>query len=283
MIQPEKRLVFHFYINENWEESIMNKIHLECLRHYSYVFDEVIFAISLDDTSNYELIKSLEYKLLELNLTPRISFKIVENTYLRDSKTFFDYIVDELNRYNGLTFFAHNKGTTNLNKYNLDNIMKWITSMYFLSLEYIDEVVHTLTEGRELTYGSLLNEIKYDEIEVTDEGIEPKQQFIDRTRVFLGEKKYLYMGTFFWLNGMTIYEYLRKNKIEIPKLADRWYAENFCSNLFPLDFAFSHRGRYSKNYLDDGGDLEGIICNCFYEEEYYDYVNFHNNIMNSIK
>lgn len=282
MIQPDKRMIFHFYINEDWKNSITNRIHLECLRHYSHIFDEVVFVISIDDTSNCELIRSLELELLDLGLTPKITFKIVENTYLRDSKTFYDFIATKLDEYNGLTFFGHNKGTTNLDKYNLENVSKWITSMYYLSLEYIDEVVYSLTDGRELSFGSLINVIDYDKIVIGEEEVEDKQKFVDKTKIFLGKNKYLYTGTFFWLNTISIYEYMKKNDIDLPRITDRWYAENFCANLFKLEFAFSHRGCYSLNYLQDGAEVEYMIKHNMLEEEFEDYLKFHNNIMNLV-
>lgn len=279
MVTPKKRMIFHFFVKENWKDRITNRIHLECLKKYSYIFDEVIFVISLDNTNNYDLIRSLELELLDLNLTPNISFKIVENTYLRDSRTFYDFIATKLDEYDGLTFFGHNKGTTNLDIYNLQNVSKWITSMYYLSLEYIDEVVHSLTDGRELSFGSLTNVIDYDKIVISEDEVEDKQKFVDRTKVFLGKNKYLYTGTFFWLNTLSIYEYMRKNDIELPKLTDRWYAENFCANLFKIEFAFSHIGRYSLNYLQDGAEVEHMIRHNMMEEEFEEYLNFHNNIM----
>lgn len=288
MIQPEKRLVFHFYINDGWEDSITNKIHLECLRIYSYVFDEVMFVISLDDTSNIELIRSLELFLLDLGLTPRISFKIVENSYLRDSKTFYDFVVKDMDKYDGLTFFAHNKGTTNLSTYDIENVATWIISMYFLSLEYIKEVENSLTEGRRLSFGSLLNEIEYDKIVKggTDSywnGWEEwKEAFVNKGNAFLGEFKYQYMGTFFWINGKTIFEYARKNKIEIPTLTDRWYAENFCSNLYPMQFAASHKGLFSQNYLQAGAEINEMVKESITEDEMDNFLTFKNEILSRV-
>lgn len=283
MKQPEKRLVFHFYVKEGWKTFITNRIHLECLKYYSYIFNEVIFVISVDDITDNELIRDIELNILDLNFTPNISFKIVENNYLRDSQTFYDYIATKLDTYDGLTFFAHNKGTTNLNSYELENVINWITSMYFLSLEYVDEAVYSLTDGRELSYGSLLNEIKPYDIEVTEEGIAPRKKFAEKNNVFLGEHKYLYMGTFFWVNGLSIYEYMRKNDIDLPKLTDRWYAENFCANLFNLDFAFSHKGRFSKNYLQEGAEIIEMVLHATVEEEYNQFLEFKNKIISSIQ
>lgn len=279
MKQPEKRLIFYFYLSDNWLESITNRIHLNCLRYYSHIFDEVIFVISLDNTSNYELIRSFELTILELGFTPKISFKIVENTYLRETKCFYELIATKLDEYDGLTFFGHNKGSTNLNSYELDAVAMWITALYFFSFDDMNEVVKTLTDGREMSYGPLLNVINGGEINVTEEGIVPRKKFIEKSMVFLGKEKYLYMGTFFWLNGRTIYEYIRKNDKTIPILSDRWYAENFCANLFPLEYAYSYRGRYSKNYLQEGSELDAMIFHCTTEEEFNRYIEFKNNIM----
>lgn len=282
MKQPEKRIIFHFYVKEGWKESVTNRIHLECLKRYSYIFNEAIFVISIDDITNYNLIRDVELTILGLNFTPNISFNIVENNYLRESQTFYDFIATKLDEYNGLTFFGHNKGITNLDSYELDNVANWIISMYYLSLEYADEANYSLTDGRELSFGSLLNEIKPYEIEVNEEGIVPRKQFADKNDVFLGKHKYLYMGTFFWLNGGSISEYMKKNNIELPKLTDRWYDENFCANLFNLDFAFSHKGRFTINYLQEGAEIIEMVHHATSEEEFQQYLEFKNNIMSLV-
>lgn len=283
MIYPKKRLVYHLYLYDNWLESITNKIHMECLKYYSHIFDDVIFVISIDNVNNHEIIKECENILLDVINTPSVSFKVVENTYLRETKTFYDLIATQLDVYDGLTFFAHSKGVTNLKTYDIEQMITWITSMYFLSLEYIDEVINTLTDGREMSYGSLLNEIKDEELDVEEEHVEEKRAFIEKTKVFLGKNKYQYMGTFFWLNGRTIAEYLKKNDIELPKLSDRWYDENFCANIFPLDYAFSHKGRFTKNYLQEGADIIYMICHCLTNEELEVFFAFRHEIMKRIE
>lgn len=282
MKQPEKRLVFYFYIKENWLDSITNRIHLNCLCQFSHIFDEVIFVVSVDDISNYDLIRSFELTILDIGFTPKISFKIVENTYLREAKIFYDLIATKLDEYDGLTFFGHNKGSTNLNVYELEQVSTWITALYYFSLSDMSEVVNSLTEGRELSYGPLLNFIKGEDINVTEEGVEPRKKFIEKSRVFLGEYKYFYMGTFFWINGRCIYDYIKKNHMEVPILNDRWYAENFCANLFPMEYAFSYRGRFSKNYIQEGSEIMAMINHCTTEEELEKYIEFKNNIMSLI-
>lgn len=283
MTYPKKRMIFHFYIDENWYDSITNRIHLECLKRYAPIFDEVIFVLSLNDKNNFELIRSVELELLSYNFTPNISFKIVENTYLREAKTFYDLIASDLDGYDGLTFFAHGKGITNLKNYEIENVLIWITALYFYSLEFPEDVVHSLTDGRELSYGPLLNIIIPEEIEVTEEGVENKKKFVNRINVFLGKHKYAYTGTFFWINGKCINEFMKKNDIELPVLSDRWYAENFCSNIFNVDFAYSYKGGMCKNYLQEGAEIMSLVCNsCGDRESIVWYEEFKNNIKEKI-
>lgn len=282
MIYPSRRLIFHFYIEDNWLEKVTNKIHLLCLKHYAHIFDDVIFVISVDDINNYELIHSFEMAVLDLGFTPNISFKIVENTYLREARTFYDLIAKKIEEYDGLTFFGHSKGTSNLKTYDISEVSLWVLALYYFSLEYYEEATLLLTDGRELSFGPLLNEINGMDIEITEEGVIPRKLFIEKTDMTLGEEKYLYMGTFFWLNGRSIYEYMRKNNKEMPMLTDRWYAENFCANIFPIQFAFSHKGRFVKNYLQEGSEIDALINLVTTEEEKENFNEFKNNILSQL-
>lgn len=283
MIQPKKRMVFHFYINSGWENSITNKIHLKCLELYGYIFDEIVFVINIDDVNDIETIKKFQLKMLDLGLTPRMSFKVVENHYLRDSKTFYDEVVLNMDKYDGLTFFGHNKGLTNINIMDKEVVSRWITSMYYFSLEYINEVIYLLTDGREMSYGPLLVNIDDKYLPQTLDNGDDKSVFLERSNVVLGKNKYFYMGTFFWLNTMVLNDYISRNNIELPKLCDRWYAENFCANVFPMGFAYSHNGIYVTNYINGGEDIDVLIRKITTEEEYNAYSEFNNYVINNVE
>lgn len=277
---PQKRMIYHFYVSNEWDTSITNKIHFACLKKYAHIFNEVIICLSIDNIEDKETIKNVELFFLDLGLSPNITFKIIENSYLRDAETFYNEIVLKLGDYDGLTFFAHNKGTTNLKTMAIDEVSKWITSLYYFSLEYVDEMAYLLTDGREMSYGPLLVAVDYNELpEIFDDGTS-KYDFIDRANVLLGKNKYFYMGTFFWLNTLTINDYIKKNNIEIPQLSDRWYAENFCANIYPLGFAFSHNGKYSVNYLNGGVDINTLINQIATESEKNAFEEFNKSIIN---
>jgi hypothetical protein len=282
MIQPQKRLVFHFFVDYNWEESITNQIHFKCLKFYGHIFDEVFFNISVDNINDIDLIKNFQLKILSLGLTHNITFNVIENCYLRDSKTFFNEIVEKMGEYSGLTFFGHNKGTTNINIMDLEAVSKWITSLYYFSMEYMDEVTYLLTDGREISYGPLLVAIDYNYLPNVLEDGTTKEDFKERAKAALGRYKYFYMGTFFWLNTLVLDDYVKKNAVELPKLSDRWYAENFFANIFPMGFAYSHNGRYSVNYLNGGAEIDVLLSQIATDDELINFNEFNKRIIESL-
>lgn len=227
----KKRLVFHFYISPDGVDTYTNRIHFQCLSMLPKVFDEALFVISIDDTNDINAIEELEMKLIDCNITNNIEFKIKENDFLRDAGTFYDEIICHLEDFDGLTFFGHNKGTTNIDAKHPETKKRtelWIMSMYFGNFYDIDSVDVQLTEERKLAYGTLLNEI-------TD-----KTRLATEPYFTMGERCYFYCGTFFWVNGRTIAQYLKRNNIKINAITDRWYAENFFADNFPIEYCGSY-------------------------------------------
>lgn len=283
MEKIRKRIVFHLYVKEGWNTLLSNQIHFLCLRHYGHLFDDAIFIISLDDVNNNELITEVQLKLLTLNLPLNIEFKITKNNHFREAETFKQEIVEKLGEYDGLTFFAHGKGMTNLDICTKEQVILWVSALYFFSLEYIEEMEYILTEGRQFSYGPLL--VSIDEQTLGEEYFLPsfpREKFLERTKMTLGKYRYFYMGTFFWLNEKTIKEYIEKNNLKLPLFSDRWYAENFFSNIFPLSFALSHKGIYGVNYINGGSDIETLTQQIASEEEYVKLCEFNNFIKDSI-
>lgn len=270
----KKRLIFNFYIDEQWKENHMNKIHLCCLSYYKDVFDEMNFMVSLNDIQNKELIYDFEKHIMSLELCPNIRFMVKQNHIFRESKNFYDEIALKLNDLDGLTFFAHNKGITNYVDDDLpkDGIEKWVTSMYYGCLCDINEVENFLTDGRLISYGSLLNHCKKD---VTEESKYKNCQY------YLGKTMCSYLGTFFWINTPVLYDYINNTEKNIPKLNDRWYDENFLSNLIDFNFMGSYRGRYILGIFDMYLNAEECI-KLFFGEDYNNYRIFHQIIINKI-
>lgn len=203
----KKQLFYNFYVTRDNFNGIINNIHYTCLEYYKHVFDEAFICITLDDTSDYELIKMTQNKFLEIfnGTLQKITFKITNNDpYLREVVFFYDEILEHLNDLD-LVFFAHNKGLTNLNSPTVDNesLFYWLIALYYGSLHNYEEAILNMTSRLALTCGSCYT-------------IHKSPKLAD-----------IYAGTFYWLNCKGIYRETRNNNIEIPKCSDRYIAEIF--------------------------------------------------------
>lgn len=259
----KKKLVFYFYANPQNINCEINKTHFACLREYIGIFDECLFVISVDDINNFELIKKVEKKFLDINKNGNITFKVHQNNEFRESSAFKKEVADKLGE-DKLVFFGHNKGTTNTD-YDKSVIQAWVNGMYFYSLNFINEVLDYLLNKQYFSYGSFL----------------AKE---DGYHYFVSKYNWAYIGTFFWINSGKILNFIKSHNIEIPNLADRFYAEDFLSNLYdiwPLSTAASHKNRYltlandfykyAKKYID--------VCH----PEHQDFDEFNKHIIETIK
>ena len=128
-----KKMVFHFYINEGWEENFANSIHFKCLEHYSHIFNESLIVIAFDP-GNEHLIPDVKKKFVDCIKSNIVTFKIVPNDPYFEGGTFKREIIDKAAEIEGLVFFAHNKGVACLSTqgiYDADSLAIWICAMYF--------------------------------------------------------------------------------------------------------------------------------------------------------
>lgn len=272
----KKRLIFNFYIDDGWRDNHINKIHFYCLNYFKNVFTEMVFMVSLNDVNNIRLIYDFEQYILSLELCPNIQFMVKKNHIFREAKNFYDEIALKLGELDGLTFFGHNKGITNYDSpyYIKEDVEMWVTSMYYGCLKRPEEMEYDLTDGRHLAYGTLLDVI---ELNRDDDPL-----YFDSMGLWLGKRRYFYMGTFFWMNCPMIKYYMDSNNIELPKLVDRWYAENLFANIFDVYHCGSFDMRKTYNYLEVGTKNITDIINYSFGDEMGDYLNFHNKVLESI-
>lgn len=268
----KKRLIFHFYLTDNWMMQKTNKIHLCCLKYFANLFNEMTFVVVIDDLTHTDLIYGFEDFIIKLKICTNIKFIVKSNTIFRDSQTFYDEIVLKLKELDGLTFFAHNKGLTNYDDsaFKKENVEKWITSMYYGCLIRPEESEYELTDGRKVSYGTLFDIIKDD------------YGHREQLNLHLGDRWFFYMGTFFWLNCGVIDGFLRRSGKTVPTITDRWYAENFLANIIDEKHCGSFDTRYMIDYLGGGwGEMDNVLLWSFgpYLEE---YLNFHNKILENI-
>ena len=272
MKEVKKRLIFYFYIPQTGYKSFSNEIHLRCLKHYSDIFDEALFLIATQEKSNDSEVMRLEKELIEIFNRQKITFKVVENSYLREAKYFYEEVALKLGELDGITFFGHSKGITNISsgQFEKETIYRWITAMYYGCLEFMNEVEQSLTDSRNFAYGTLLDIVNIKEV--------GQEWLHDILYTDLGKYSYLYTGTFFWLNTRCLKNFMDNKGISLPVISDRWYAENFLANIVEPRFCSSHNGAYGVNYLAGRTYIETLIKYSFLPEELERLDKFYNEI-----
>lgn len=236
-----RRLIFYFYATPDYRENDAYKMHFSCLKKYSNVFDDAHFFISVDDITDKELISRVAGDIVSCGFVENVKFTIIENGQCCESMVFKNEIVDNLGELTGLTFFAHTKGVVSIKKYNRDSILKWIFGLYYMNLEFLEDVHNQLQvyqpSYQRFFYGTFLRQIAEEYGGGTNFGAE-------------------YEGTFFWINCVSLKNYMIKNEIAVPNEIGRFYAERFPGNIFPIGIRLG-----SKNYTYYVGDIS-LYDNC---------------------
>lgn len=212
-----RRLVFHFFISDDYEANIMYKVHFACLKYFANVFDEAVFILtSNNERAPYD---DVESKLLNIFRGKRITIQIHKNDALCEATTFYNEVVEK--NESVLTFFFHTKGVRDItcNIGESENIIQWVLMIYYYSLNNIESVEGCLLfEAYCIFYGSC-------------------RGYVKETNLFLPNRSTFYLGSGYWINN----ERLLQVGV-IPKIMDRWYCENF-----PIYYDEKYKGSY-KNY-----------------------------------
>ena len=221
----KKTLIYHLYAGADFNENVANKLHHNCLARYNDVFDEVRFTIAVDDVRNYELISSAIKWIVSIGFNCHATYTVVENTDFREVSTFDREILKGYNNLDGAVFFGHNKGSTNIISPTGEvepNIVRWISSMYFYNLQFIDEVEGFFTgktRAAEVFYGTMLMHFT-----------KKRTNWVHAMPNNLSGLEYA--GTFYWIN---IPKYRNSIKMGIIKEVEpdsRFFAEEYPGMFF---------------------------------------------------
>lgn len=216
------RLVFSFYLYPGWDKEYINNCHLHLIEYYASRFDKATICLNIGDGVTREDIQKLQKQFIRIFKGKNLELKEYQNTELRETNIFYNEIALKLKDLDGLTFFAHNKGITEAAMGN--DIIKWISGLYYFSLEFMDDVYNAFG-NQKLCYGSF-----------------PQSSPWETTKWFYG-------GTFFWINGNGLYEYMQSANKELPLLDNRWYDEFFLGRLMDINsFLWGSLGYYMPYY-----------------------------------
>ena len=215
------RLIYHLWIPKEPDEKMkkMLDIHFTCLRDYIHLFNEVLFVLSIDDITDKETIRKYEDRLLSLGYRGDLQFKIIDNDpEAREGLTYYNEIINNLDILDGITFFAHDKGLTNVKDKPFDSIAQWVTFMYWDNLRDIELVKSRLLNNVELCMGTLAL----------------KSPFLSN------KNKWYYVGSFHWCNFQRLGYFMKNRGHVIPTYPDRIVAENFLGDHLNLDTDLSN-------------------------------------------
>ncbi|MBP5724907.1 MAG: hypothetical protein J6X18_15200 [Bacteroidales bacterium] len=243
-----KNLVFSFYVFDGFEDNEAIKLHLKCLKKYSNIFDNAKFVISIKDTSNIGMIKKAESMITECGFK-NLEFKVKQNDCYCEARTLKDEILDKIDTFEGLTFFAHTKGVTNVTNKEIkkESVLKWVAGMYYMNLNFIEEVESCLIYHFDCSmFGSY---------KVVSDKIENKN-------------RRWYAGTFYWINTNRLSNNMKNRGIEMPKLHDSGYAEFITGELDELG-THCDVYLYPFEYDSAGGLINFLLMNDQYEIEKY--------------
>lgn len=275
MTDVKKTLIYYLWVPadiSDGEEKIRD-IHLRCLRHYSAIFTDAEFIVAMDDPDDDKTYHRVVNDIANLNFSGNIKITKVENNFFyREGEYFKKLIVDRANEIDGLVFFAHSKGMSNISngpslgdnkEFSEEAIKHWICALYFFNLNFMEEVIHDMGDGKVL-YGALLNKYKTDDKPPFDTG-------------------WQFNGSFYWINPKRLANYLQFHDITPPNLDNRLYAEDWMRHVIPFDFRFiSTHGSY---YVDT--DKYGVSMYLFADkfikaisgDDYELYNNFYKSII----
>ena len=259
----KKKLIFHFYIPDDWDTHPIVKLHFKLLRRYVNFFDEVKFVLAIDNTEDIDTILKIENGLIDFGFH-NVEFMIIKNNPLfRESITFHDDFVLGIKHYDGVLYFGHSKGIFDISGYGNDYspISHWVCIMYYQA--FSDSYFYEISSNSPyLIIGS-------NKCIINTNG----RQFS-----FYAKYGYCYGGTFFGINCPKLVEWSKKNDVNIETpLSGMYCSEQYPGYVIPIELAYGRSVIYpalNNIYLDD---KIAIKLN-FTKTEQEEYLRFYDSI-----
>lgn len=239
-----RNLIFFMYLKDS-KIGEFSAYHLSLINKYLHLFNgQCLIKIAVDDVN----LDNLHLK----NLFKDCSVEIVKNHPKHRESQYFIESIKEIKNKNSITFFAHNKGGSNL--YADDAHKLWVLSMYFFNLEdrYLQQIEKGLSRDKVFS-GILRKTVK----------CSPWVR-----------SNWHYSGDFFWFHTGKL--------LEIPgwdKFTKGTYAmENYMGRMVNLDKSMStfvskdsNFETYTKKVWDEFISIESLG-----ENVYQQYMNLYN-------
>lgn len=248
----KKKLVYFIYAKTPYPE--VYKIHYQCLKLYSNVFDEMQFIIAVDNDDNeafeYYKNKLFETVSFEGDTRPIEFIQIKNDPENREYEEFKTYVIEQVPKLTDTyLFYAHGKGMSQFDINFGEDVYKWIYGMYYFNLEVIEDAEEKLNSGYD-AYGAMpLN---------------------------LGAGDWLFSGTFIWFNCNNFNKSFSQEVIErcIKRYQKRFVSERFIQYITTMDKVsyygkdFQHRPLI---YIDDYKFIDRHILYIYGKKNYFNF------------
>ena len=256
----KRKFVFFLWIAGN--DTVIPQIyqiHFDCIRYYRHLFTDFQFILSRNPGVTDETVRMYQKEIIDIVDGRNVSFKITENdNNMGEALEFYNEVDQKMDDYDGLVFYAHGKGISRY-YYNIMRMRHWVLALYFLNLNYIDEVEDNLRYNKYYSYGAF-------------------KTYAPDYNFFEIKNHWYYSGSFIWLNpGRISYDehYMGKER---PKPFSAHYSEIYPGSFIDFEKAYSHNGLYTKSmnyYVFVPYAMQQLMTS----EEYKDYAKFYWTIM----
>lgn len=230
-----RKLYFYLWVSPDFQTNEAIKVHKACLTKYIDVFDERTFIVAVDDFRNEAQINEGLSWVKEICGDRPFNVKLaLNNKELCEVGTFGEYFLPAMEMGERcMMFFSHSKGIMDTNDMwkNKYSVLRWVISMYYYNLEYVDEAESYLLNGK-VFYGAL------------------RTRFDRRDNSGIMTHGNIYIGTFYWFNPANAKKNMIMKLSEMPMAFNRWTAEDF-PMLFNIESLSSHNNVVTENTIFD--------------------------------
>lgn len=209
----KKKLYFYFWVCPDFENNIAVKVNEFCLKRYLQVFDELNFVIAVDDILNRKDIKrGIDWIKSVVDDKP-FNTRLELNSQLRESVMVLrDLMPMIIEKSNDMVFICHMKGVTNIHDIRMskESVSRWIMSMWWYNLEYINDVEKQLFQNKTKTmFGALMS------------------HFNTRRDSSIQNHNTIYIGGFYWIKPNNFIDNALYEEIIPKQQVGRYLSENF--------------------------------------------------------
>ena len=272
----KKRLVFHWFVANKRNVgtfSNTNKrnlrdverfeaLHLNCLKHYSSVFDCATFILAYEPGVTIEDVCELEKKIVACGFLNVRFIVVPNNDFYGECLEWKKIVLENEEHFDGLTFFYHTKGITHEFT---NSMVDWTTVLYYFNLEFAKIACEAITNkgSKFVTSGIFL-------VAGPDDG---------NTHGYDVDYHYFYCGNASWLNYERLKAYYDSvgKKLEDYKVENRWSSESFYAHAIPLEYAHSV-GATATGHVDDYKDCNTHLLSTVGKEAIKGYSDFKYNV-----